>query len=188
MDAHYTRTAVWLHWLIALCLLGQVLFGWYLTGVPRGTPDRSIFVNLHKSTGLVIGLLIVLRLAWRLAHEPPPLPDSVPRWQQRAALYSHRLLYGLMLAVPLSGFLASNFSQHGVQFFLSVQLGPWGPDSKALYAAFNLTHRVCAWLLQVLVLLHVLAALKHLVVDRDAVFSRMLPRRSTGSLARRSGS
>ena len=180
MDLHYTRTAVWLHWFIAILLLGQFLFGWYLTGVPRGTPERGYLVNLHKSTGLVIGLLVVLRLAWRMTHAPPPLPDSVPRWQQTAATQTHRLLYLLMLVMPLSGFVASNFSKFGVKFFNVLQLGPWGVESKVIYAVFNETHKACAWLLMVLVIVHVLAAVKHRLVDRDAVFSRMLPRGSRG--------
>lgn len=175
MDLHYSRTAIWLHWVLALLLLGQYAFGWYLGGIERGTPDRSYFVNLHKSTGLVIGILILLRLAWRLAHRPPPLPDTVPRWQRWAAVQTHRLLYGLMVLMPLSGYVASNFSKFGVHFFNTWQLAPWGLESRALYAVFNLTHRLSAWLLLALVLVHVLAALKHLLVDRDAIFFRMLP-------------
>jgi cytochrome b561 len=178
MDANYTRTAIWLHWLIAIFLVGQFLFGWYLTGVPRGTPDRGYFVNLHKSTGLVIGFLIFLRLAWRMAHQPPPLPDTVPRWQQSAAAQTHRLLYVLMVVMPLSGYLASNFSKFGVHFFNTLQLAPWGTDSKLVYAIFNQTHKVTAWLLLALVLVHVLAAFKHLLVDHDAIFSRMWPNAS----------
>ena len=81
----YTRTAMTLHWLIAAVVLAQIAFGWYLQLVPRETPDRTIFVNFHKSTGLVIGLLIVFRLAWRLTHTPPPLPESMPAWERSAA-------------------------------------------------------------------------------------------------------
>src|SRR5262245_63273987 len=69
MNDRYTRTAIALHWIIALAVLAQIAFGWYLQTVPRLTPDRAIFVNLHKSTGLVIGVLILIRLAWRLRSE-----------------------------------------------------------------------------------------------------------------------
>jgi cytochrome b561 len=177
MDERYTRTAMLLHWLVALLLLGQFAFGWYLESIPRGVPARGYFVNLHKSTGLLIGLLILVRLGWRLTHTPPPLPASVPRWQQQAASASHYLLYVLMLVMPLSGYVASNFSRFGINFFNTFKLAPWGIDSKLLYAIFNQTHIVSSWLLLALVLVHGLAALKHLLIDRDTVFSRMLPQR-----------
>lgn len=177
MDQRYTRTAMLLHWLVALLLLGQFALGWYLESIPRGVPARGYFVNLHKSTGLLIGLLILVRLGWRLTHTPPPLPVSMPGWQQQAAAASHYLLYVFMLVMPLSGYVASNFSRFGIDFFNVYKLAPWGTDSKTVYAFFNQTHIISSWLLLALVLVHVLAALKHLLVDRDTVFSRMLPQR-----------
>ena len=178
MESRYSSTAIVLHWLIALLLAGQFAFGWYLGEIPRGVPARGYFVNLHKSTGLLIGLLILVRIGWRLTHKPPPLSNTVPRWQQQAATATHYLLYVLMLVMPLSGYLASNFSKHGVNFFNSLKLAPWGSDDKLLYAFFNQTHIVSSWLLLALVLVHVLAAFKHVFVDCDTIFSRMLPLRS----------
>ena len=177
MQARYTRTAMLLHWLVAVLLLGQFAFGWYLETIARGVPARGYFVNLHKSTGLLIGLVILLRLGWRLTHAPPPLPDLIPRWQQQAAAASHYLLYVLMLVMPLSGYIASNFSRFGIHFFNAVKLEPWGIDSKLVYGIFNQIHVVSSWLLLALVTVHVLAALKHQLVDHDSVFSRMLPQR-----------
>lgn len=180
METSYNRTALLLHWLIALLLVGQFAFGWYLGGIPRGVPARGYFVNLHKSTGLLIGLLILVRLGWRLTHRPPPLPSSVPRWQQQIATATHYLLYVFMLLIPFSGYVASNFSKFGINFFNSIKLAPWGSDDKLLYAVFNQTHVVSSWLLFALVLVHVLAALKHLWVDRDSIFFRMWPQHSPG--------
>lgn len=178
MRDRYTATAIALHWLIALLLLGQFAFGLMLEGIPRGTPERGIYVNLHKSSGIVIGLLIVLRIAWRLRHRPPPLPSSMPAWQRHAARLSHVALYLCMLALPLSGYLASNFSKYGVKFFNLVQMPPWGPEDKTLYAFFNGTHRVAAVLLALLVGLHVLAVAKHMLIDRDGLLWRMWQRRT----------
>ena len=90
------------------------------------------------------------------------------------------MLYVFMLVMPLSGYLASNFSKHGINFFNSIKLAPWGSDDKLIYAIFNQTHIVSSWLLLALVLVHVAAALKHLLVDHDSVFSRMLPQRLAG--------
>jgi cytochrome b561 len=176
MPVHYHRIAITLHWLIAVLLLGQFLFGWYLGDVPRNTPERGFFINLHKSTGLLIGLLILLRIVWRLTHTPPPLPASTPRWQRRAANISHGVLYACMLLMPLSGYLASNFSKYGVKLFNMVRLAPWGSDDKVIYAFFNQTHKLTALVLGAFVLLHILAVLKHQLIDRDNLISRMWPR------------
>ena len=175
LPGRYTGTAVALHWLIALLLLGQFAFGLMLEDIPRGTPERGYYVNLHKSSGIVIGLLILLRLGWRMTHKPPPLPASTPSWQRHAARVSHAAMYVCMLAMPLSGYLASNFSRHGVKFFNVVRWAPWGPDDKALYAFFNGAHHLFALLLAVIVAIHVLAVAKHMLVDRDRLLLRMWP-------------
>jgi cytochrome b561 len=172
----YSKTAVFLHWLLVIALLAQVGFGWFLEDVPRGTPERTIYVNLHKSTGLLIGLVILLRLYWRLTHPAPALPASMPAWERAFAKLSHALLYTCMLVMPLSGYVASNFSQYGVNFFNSVKLAPWGPEDATVYAVFNQTHMVTSWLFVALIALHVLAALRHLAA-RDGVFGRMWPQR-----------
>jgi cytochrome b561 len=175
VEDRYSLTAMVLHWVIALAVLGQIAFGWYLQTVPRLTPDRTIFVNMHKSTGLVIGLLILARLAWRLAHKPPPLPASMPAWERRAAAASHALLYACMLIMPLAGYTASNFSKFGVKLFNAVLLPPWGVDDRAVYAFFNGLHVVTSYVFVALIAIHIAAALRHLFYPRHGVFRRMLP-------------
>jgi cytochrome b561 len=179
MQARYTGTAITLHWLLALLLLGQFVFGLMLEDIPRGTPARGTFVNLHKSSGIVIGVLVLLRIGWRLTHRPPPLPATMPAWQRHAARLSHIVLYLCMVALPLSGYLASNFSRHGIKFFNLVHWLPWGPDDKTLYALFNQAHHLAALLLAVFVVLHLLAVAKHMLIDRDGLLSRMWPQRTT---------
>ena len=170
----YDRVAVGLHWLIGLALLGQITFGFLLDDLaPRGTVSRAAVINLHKSFGIVLGILILLRLAWRLVHRPPALPAFLPRWQRVAALWSHRALYACMIVMPSSGYIASNFSKYGVVFF-GFPLKPWGPTSKAIYAVFNGVHVVTAWIFTALIVLHVLGALRH-ALARDGVFRRMWP-------------
>lgn len=170
----YDRMAVALHWIVALALVGQVLLGWYVHEIPRGTPARGWWINLHKSTGLVLGLLVLFRLAWRLRQGAPAEAPGLATWQRYAARASHALLYACMLALPLTGYLASNFSRHGVKFFNALLLPPWGVDDKAVYAALNGAHVALTWVLLALVAVHVLAALAHLF-RRDGVFARMLP-------------
>ena len=171
----YTRVAMLLHWLIGPALLGQIAFGFLLDEIAaRGTPARAGVINLHKSLGITLALLILLRLAWRLGHRPPAWPASLPRWQQRGATIGHAALYACMIVMPLAGYVASNFSKHGVKLF-GMALRPWGPDLPGVYGFFNGLHIATAFLFSALIAGHVLMALKHAVVDRDSVFSRMWP-------------
>jgi cytochrome b561 len=172
----YSRTAIFLHWVLAALLLGQIAFGWYLEEIPRGTPARSIYVNFHKSIGMMLGLLILFRSYWRLTHPAPELPLSRPAWERTAARVSHWALYACMLIMPLSGYIASNFSKWGVNFFNAVKLPPWGVESEGVYNALNTTHIVTSYLLVVLITIHVLGALRHLML-RDGIFNRMWPTR-----------
>lgn len=172
----YDRVALALHWLIALAIVGQLFLGWYVHDIPRGTPARGYWINIHKSVGLTLGLFILFRLGWRLWRGAPAMPSGLPAWQAAAARASHALLYACMVALPLTGYLASNFSKHGIRFFNTFLLPPWGADDKALYAALNGTHVALTWVLLALIALHVAAALVHLA-RRDGVFQRMLPAR-----------
>ena len=174
-EARYGRVASLLHWLIGLALIAQIAFGFLLDDLaPRGTPARASVINLHKSFGIVLGVLIVLRLLWRLRHRPPRWPATMPLAQQRAARLGHHMLYACMLVMPASGYVASNFSKHGVKLF-GLALRPWGPDLPNVYAAFNLLHIVTGWLFAALILGHVAMALKHALLDRDGIFGRILP-------------
>jgi cytochrome b561 len=175
-SAHYTRVAVVLHWLIAVLLIGQIAFGWFLETVPRGIPARGFYVNLHKSTGLTLALLILARITWRILNRPPQLPLFMPSWERHAARWSHIGLYVCMLGMPLSGYIASNFSKYGVKLFNALTLPPWGVNDPRVYAIFNTTHVVLSYLFVALICVHVFAALRH-AVRGDGVFARMgLPR------------
>jgi cytochrome b561 len=171
----YRLPAIVLHWLIALLIIGMICLGYYMTGIPKNTPERSFFLNLHKSFGLLAAMLILVRLGWRVSHTVPPLPASVPSWQASAARWSHRLLYACMVLQPLTGYVSSSFNKFGIKFF-GLDLPNWGWEDKYLRELFVGFHHTIAVVLIVLIVLHVLAALKHLLIDRDGVFQRMLPR------------
>lgn len=169
----YTATAIWLHWLMAVLLLGQIVFGFLLDDLaPRSTPARAGMVNLHKSFGIALGLLLVARLAWRLAHRPPPSTPALRPGEWRAARWTHAAMYFCMAAIPLCGYIASNFSRYGVTFF-GMAWPPWGPARPQVYALFNGAHDVLSYVLCALIAGHVLAALKHAWIDRDGLFSRI---------------
>jgi len=171
----YDRVAAWLHWGIGVVLLAEIAFGLLLDEIaPRGTPGRAGVINLHKSVGIVIGVLIVIRIAWRLGHAPPPWPTTMSVQRQRAARMGHLLLYVCMVVAPLAGYVGSNFSKHGVRFF-GVVLAPWGPDWPAAYSFLVSLHNVSTYLLLALTIGHVAMALKHALFERDGIFARIAP-------------
>ena len=171
----YDRVAAWLHWGIGVVLLAEIAFGLLLDEIaPRGTPGRAGVINLHKSVGIVIGVLIVIRIAWRLGHAPPPWPTTMSVQRQRAARMGHLLLYVCMVVAPLAGYLGSNFSKHGVRFF-GVVLAPWGPDWPAAYSFLVGLHNASTYLLLALTIGHVAMALKHALIERDGIFARIAP-------------
>ena len=171
----YGTTAMALHWVVALLVLAQIVLGWWMLDLPKSPPGlRAGWFNLHKSLGLSIGLLALARLAWRLRHPAPPLPASMPPWQARAAQLSHGLLYACLIAQPLVGYLGSSFTKYPIKYF-GLTLPHWGWESPALKDLSSAIHLGIAVLFTALVALHVAAALKHLLLDRDGVFQRMWP-------------
>ena len=171
----YGAVAISLHWLIALLLFAQIWLGWWMIEIPKYPVGvRAAWFNLHKSIGLSIALLILLRLAWRVRHAPPPLPAALPRWQARAARVTHFLLYAALLLQPLVGYLGSSFSGYPVRYF-GIKLPGWASEWPAAKDLLSQVHLGLAWLVTLLVLAHVTAAVAHLV-KRDGIFQRMLPR------------
>lgn len=183
MITRYTRTAIALHWILAALVLGQLALGWWMIGLPERPPGlQAGWFNLHKSMGLTIALLMLARLWWRARHPAPPLPQSIPRWQALAARVNHRLLYACLLLLPLSGYLGSSFSGYPIKYF-GITLPSWGWASPALKEFFSTLHFATVLLLMALIALHVAAALKHLLVNRDGVFARMWPRAAPAAAA-----
>jgi cytochrome b561 len=172
--ARYGGVAVAMHWTIAALALAQIALGWWMIGLPDKTGVQRDWFNLHKSFGLTIAALMLVRLAWRVAHPAPPLPASLPRWQAIAARVNHRLLYAALIAQPIVGYLGSSFTSFPIKFF-GYTLPRWGWDAPALKAIFSGMHFTLACLISALVALHVAAALRHLA-SRDGVFERMWPR------------
>lgn len=172
------RTVRLLHWTTALLVLAQWLLGRSMTSLgPEALTEKFVLYQRHKSLGALILLLTLLRLGWRLLDRArPEHPPGMPIWQQRAAATSHALLYLLLLAMPVTGFLAAAASPLGIPTVLFGFLPvphPIGPDP-ALEALLLQAHRLQGWALAGLVALHVAAALKHHWVDRDPVLRRMV--------------
>lgn len=172
--ARYERTAVVLHWIVALLVIALIATGWYMVGIPKNTPERAFFFNLHKSLGIVAAIFIVMLIVWRIRHVAPPFLSAMPNWETMAANLNHRLFYALMVLMTLTGYLTSSFSRYGPNLF-GIALPHWGWEDAALRGNFSAVHRVTAFIFAVLIAIHIAAALKHLLVDKDGVFQRMLP-------------
>ena len=170
----YDRTAIWLHWIVGLAILGQFALGWWMLGVPKDPPGlRAGWYNLHKSIGITLAAFVVLRLLWRLHRPAPALPAGLPRAQRFAANATHWAMYACMLVLPVTGYLGSSFTKYPIKFF-GQTLPHWGWEWAAGKSLMSGLHYAAACLLGVLIALHVAGALWHLF-RRDGLFSRMWP-------------
>jgi cytochrome b561 len=145
-----------------------------MVSLPKGLPVKSTLLNLHKSLGLTIFLLVLLRIVARAAFHRPPLPP-MRAWQRAAARATQGLLYVAMVAMPLTGYLGSSFNRYGTRFW-GIALPKWGWDDAALRERFFGAHQIIAWVLIALIVLHVAGAIKHQWIDRDNLIGRMLLR------------
>lgn len=169
----YGNPAIFLHWILALLITFLVGLGWYMMSVEED-PGSGWLFRLHISIGITAAVLIVLRVYWRVGHVPASLPSSLPIWQARASHYTHKLLYLLLILMPTTGYLGASFSGNAVTYF-GIATPTWASKNDLLKEQFFTIHTWIAWILVVAVAIHVLAALKHLWIDKDGVFQRMWP-------------
>lgn len=175
--ANWGAVAKILHWLIAIAIIGNMALGLYAAGLPLSPAQMDAFY-WHKTTGLTILGLVMLRILWRLANPAPQLPPTMPGWQRIAAHFSHFALYLLMIAMPVSGWVihsASGFPMELYGLFEVPDIVPESADESAVQDGAAVVHYWLFMGLCVLVSLHVLAALKHHFVNGDTVLVRMLP-------------
>ncbi|MBL8250867.1 MAG: cytochrome b [Candidatus Competibacter sp.] len=170
----YTPLAIGLHWLMALLIVAAFGLGWTLANM-ENSPQKLRWISWHKWLGITVLGLTALRLAWRLAHPAPPLPASMPAWQKMAAQAVHVLLYGLMFAIPLSGWLFSSARGFPVVYLGILPLPDLIGADEPLGDRLRAVHEWLNYTLLAAFGAHVGAALKHQFVDRDGVMARMLP-------------
>jgi cytochrome b561 len=168
---------VLLHWTIALVLVGQFVWGWAMQEIPKSPPGlRAGAFNVHKSIGLCLLGLMLLRLGWRLAHPPPALP-ALPLWQTRLATSTHVAFYVALIAMPLAGYLGSVWSGYPIRWF-GITLPTWGSGSPALKEAMSTVHLTTSWIILTLVGLHLAGVMYH-ALRADGIAARMALARGT---------
>ena len=177
----YSRVAMLFHWLIAALILFNLYLGWRMNHT-EGLGKFTTF-QLHKSIGISILVLSVLRLLWRLTHRPPPYPATMRAWERAAAAATHWTFYALMIILPFTGWIVVSASPLNIPtlLFKRIPLPHLGfihdqPIATRTAIDHNLgtTHVVLAYIFGALILLHIAAALKHQFVQRDGVLWRML--------------
>ncbi len=189
----YNKVAVFLHWLIALGVFGMFALGWYASDLPKDAPKqmaydlfdwgvytwqltegispRSFYYNLHKSLGLTVFAIILIRIVWRFMNNPPELLDTYKKWEKTLATVVHRVMYILLIALPLSGIIMSVYSKYGIKWFGLPFIK--GLDNNAMREFYKEAHEVIGIILLVLIAIHVLGALKHKFIDKDNTMKRM---------------
>ncbi len=175
----YDRMAIGLHWLMVILIVVMYGLGWYMVDLPKGDA-RHLFFTTHKSIGLTVAMLALFRLFWRQVSSLPGRPRGMPRWKWILAEFTHGLLYAMMFLQPVSGYVSSSFSGYKTRYF-GIPLPQWGWKDPVLNELFTELHVICSIVLLGLIIVHVLAALSHLLVFKDGVFQRMWPGLRGGS-------
>jgi cytochrome b561 len=171
---NYSKTSIVLHWLLAGLIFIQLSIGLDMVGIPKGLDGkRAFWFTLHKSLGICIAALVVYRLLWRVRNGVPEPLNSMRPWEQLLSSTNHCLLYFCMVLMPLSGILGSLFSKYPLKFF-GVLLPKLIDYNILIKELLSQVHQVTSYLFIFLISIHVLAALKHLFIDCDGVFGRMM--------------
>lgn len=165
----YSTTAAVIHWLSAALIVSQIWVGFAFEDFPKGSPERALYFDSHKTIGVAILLLALLRLAMRLTRTAPAFPEGTPGWHTMLATWGHRLLYFLMFALPLTGLMlvSKGGPTTGLLGGLSFPTIPLPELGEA--------HEVLAFAMIGLLVLHVLAGLSNQVMDGGRLSGRMPP-------------
>ena len=154
----------------------MLILGTVMGYIDKENPLKLQLYSIHKSTGVTILMLMLIRAIWRWINPIPALPDTLMSWQRKTARWSHSLLYALIIIMLLSGMVMSTATGHTIPFWgLFKFYMPWAPKNKTLASITSTTHLTLAWMIATLVVLHVAAAFKHHHIDKNDVLSRMLP-------------
>ena len=190
----YSKTAKILHWLIAIGIFGMFALGWFMSDLPKEAPKqiaydlfnlgvytwnlteeispRTFYFNLHKSIGVTIFALIFIRILWRITHRPPALLDSYKVWERKLASGAHHLLYLLMVALPISGIIMATYSKYGIKWFGVPFIK--GLDNNPMRELFKEVHEIIGLIILLVIIVHIIGALKHKFIDKDDTLKRML--------------
>jgi cytochrome b561 len=170
----YTALAQGFHWLIAALIVIQFTLAWTADDLPLGARKLGLLAR-HKSVGMTVLMLAVLRLLWRLRNPAPPLPAGMSFLERRLAQITHVAFYVLLFAMPLTGWMMSSAKNYSVSWFGWFTWPNLIGKNEAAFDFLRSTHDVLSYVLFAIAMLHILAALKHHFWNKDDVLLRMLP-------------
>jgi cytochrome b561 len=174
---HYGLVSRFLHWAMALLILAMIGVGAYMTDLAKEDPLRAQLYSMHKAVGVTLLGLAVIRILWILVSRPPVMPDALQRWEVVLAKSTVGLLYLLMLATPIAGYLMTNTGGKPISYFGLFELPALMGENHDLHEVLEEVHEILAFTILALVGLHVIGALKHRFFDKDPnadVLKRML--------------
>lgn len=174
----FDALAILFHWLVAVLIVVNVALAWSLDNFDHHDPVHNAILSVHKSIGVVVLVLAVVRLIWRWTHPAPLLPEAMPRWMRLAAQADQVLLYAILFVMPITGLIDAGGFSEPVNFFFLFELPPLIGHDEPLGHAAMAVHKGAALVLYALLLLHSGAALFHHYVLKDQILQRMLPLRS----------
>jgi cytochrome b561 len=172
---HYTPTAQVLHWITALLMFTILPVAWHIVTMNQDDPRRETWLTIHKSIGITILALTIIRIVWRWITPPPSLPGTMGQIEAAAAVLSHWLLYIVLITMPVSGYLQSAAGGHSVIYFGLFEIPSLVPQNKNMAEWATAIHNAGQWAVYTLIVLHVLATVWHLAVRRDGILDRILP-------------
>ena len=170
----YSGVAQLLHWLISLLIILQFVFVWSAEALPRGDTQTTLML-LHKSSGMTVLGLAIVRIIWRFVRRPPEFPSTMSNAEQWLARITHWSLYLLILAMPLSGWLMSSAGDNSTEWFGLFTFPDIMSKNESLHELLEEAHELLGWVLFAFALFHIMAALWHAVAKKDGILQRMLP-------------
>lgn len=174
-ESTYGSVAKLLHWIIALFIIAILAIG-SLMGSIENNKIADVLYSIHKSMGLTVLALMLIRVLWRFINPQPSIGNHIPKWQRGAAKASHFLLYALFVAMPINGWIMSTAAGHIPNYFWLFQLPAPGISHNKPFAHLNGDiHYILAWTVFAFIMLHIAAAIKHHVINKDNVLMRMMP-------------
>lgn len=172
-DPRYTKVAIWLHWVIGLAVMANIGLAMLTEDMPRETHRAAM--GIHKALGVTILVLSVVLILWRLGHKPPPQPAGMPRWQRPLSKVVHFLFYALLILLPLSGWIWMSAADRPIDYFGLFTVPSLVAPSKDLADVLHDRHEMLGLMMLALVVIYILAALKHQFIDRTRLIGRMNP-------------
>jgi cytochrome b561 len=171
----YSAFAKLLHWLVAICVLSTIPIAFWMSNTGPGPLQDNLY-NLHKSLGVLILALMLLRIAYRLITGAPAPDPTLAPWQRAVSSIMHTLLYVLLLAMPIVGWIANSAYGASTPFFGLIDLPPIVGKNEPLSERLFILHRWTGWVVAALAAMHIGAALQHRFIHRDGMLRRMLPK------------